>query len=67
MYNHNIYAANCSAPIITNAGLVVEPYNNTVEGTAIYFNCDDGFVPNERRMAVCQSNGHWSPEISCKY
>ena len=64
-----MHAANCSAPIITNAaGLVVEPYNSTVEGAVLYFNCDInmGFVPNERRTAVCQSNGQWSPDISSK-
>ena len=48
-YNYlQIFAANCSAPITTNVGVVIEPYNNTVEGAVIYFNCDDGFIPNER-------------------
>ena len=60
------FAANCSAPITTNAGVVIEPYNNTVEGAVIYFNCDDGFIPNKRRMAVCQSNGQWIPKISSR-
>lgn len=63
----DIYAANCSAPIITNPGVVVKPYNSTVEGTALYFKCDSGFLPNERRVAVCQSNGQWSIEISSKH
>ena len=42
-----MHAANCWAPIITNAaGLVVEPYNSIVEGAVLYFNCDinKGFV-----------------------
>lgn len=67
MFSYTFYVANCSAPIITNAGVIVEPYNNTVEGAVIYLNCVDGFAPSERRMAVCQSNGRWSLEISSKY
>lgn len=61
-----MYLANCSAPIL-NAGVISEPYNDTTEGAVIYFNCVHGFAPNERRMAVCQHSGHWSPEISSKH
>ena len=61
-----VYLANCSAPIL-NTGVIAEPYNDTTEGAVVYFNCVHGFAPNERRMAVCQHNGHWSPEISSKH
>lgn len=60
------FAANCSAPVITNPGVIVEPYNSTTEGSVVYLNCDSGFAPSERRMAVCQSNGQWSIKISSK-
>ena len=57
-------AANCSAPAVSR-GVIVEPYNSTVEGAVVYFNCDDNFVQTtetpQRIAAVCQSDGQWSP------
>lgn len=50
-----------------NTGVIAEPYNDTVEGTVVYFNCVHGFAPYEQRMAVCQHSGHWSPKTSSKY
>lgn len=49
-----------------NPGVKAEPYNDTVEGAVIYLSCDYGYIPYERRMAVCQHNGYWDPEISSK-
>ena len=51
---------------MVSKGITVEPYNNTVEGTVIYFHCNHHYALNEpqRRIAVCQRYGQWSPEIS---
>ena len=55
--------ANCSSPS-TASGVVIEPYSNTTEGAMIYHNCDfeQCLLPNERLMAVCGSDGRWSPD-----
>ena len=61
-----VYLANCSAPIL-NTGVIAEPYNDTVEGAVVYFDCIRGFPSSEQRMAVCQHSGHWSPKTSSKH
>lgn len=55
-----IFAVNCSAPP-TARGVILEPYNSTIEGEMIYFYCCRN---SEKRTITCQSDGRWSTELS---
>ena len=58
-------AVNCSIPS-ANSGIAFEPYSDTTEGAMIYFHCDEEFslpTHRERRVAVCGSDGKWSPQL----
>ena len=63
--------ANCSDPTPPIDGSI-EPYQNTAEGTVIFFMCNPMFVPTERMTATCGCNGMWTPEpasltCTCEY
>jgi len=50
----------CNAPAPPTNGSV-EPYNNTVVGSEIFYQCDQGFIPKGRMRAVCEGTLSWSP------
>ena len=60
---YSMHTVNCLAPSAAS-GVVIDPYSNTTEGTMIYYNCDfeQCLLPNERLIAVCGSDGRWSPD-----
>ena len=51
---------NCGVPS-SAAGVIVDPYESTIEGSMITYHCDDGLVPNRTITATCMSNGQWHP------
>ena len=52
---------NCSDPTSPGNGSI-GTYQNTTEGAEIFFRCNPGFVPPGRMIAVCASDGRWSPD-----
>ena len=54
-------SVNCSSPS-TVVGVVIESYYSTTVGAQIYYNCDKSYLPKNRVMSVCGSDGSWSPD-----
>ena len=52
---------NCSGPTVPGNSSF-EPYQNTTEGSMIFFRCNPGFVPAVRMRAVCRADGRWTPD-----
>ena len=50
----------CGVPS-SASGVIVDPYENIIEGSIITYHCDDGLVPNRTITATCMSNGQWHP------
>ena len=64
----NAYAANCGVPRPSGNGTIVN-YNGTVEGSALFYQCNPGFSPVGEMTAVCATNGSWSPDpanLTCR-
>ena len=62
---------NCSDPTLPTDGSI-DPYQNTTEGSEIFFRCNSMFVPSTRMTATCTSNGMWTPHpasftCTCEY
>ena len=53
--------ANCGDPTVARNGSI-EAYQNTTEGSEIFFRCNPGFVPAGRMRTVCRADGRWSSD-----
>ena len=53
-------AGDCGAPPPPVNG-AVQPHTNTTEGSVVVFKCDPGFVSEGVMIAVCGSDGQWTP------
>ena len=42
-------------------GFLLQSHTNTKEGSVVVFQCDPGFVPEGEMVAVCGSDGQWTP------
>jgi len=51
--------ANCGDPPPPVNGLL-QPYDNTTEGSVVVLQCDLGFVPEREMTAECKPDGQWS-------
>ena len=51
----------CEQPVTPCNGSI-ETYQNTTEGTEIFFRCNPGFIPAGRRTAVCGADGRWNTD-----
>ena len=49
----------CGQPVAPQNGSL-ESYNDTTEGSEVFYKCDPGLVPEGRMRAVCTRSG-WSP------
>ena len=52
-------SVDCGPPVAPRNGSL-ESYTNTVEGSEVYYRCNQGLVPEGWMRAVCTRNG-WSP------
>ena len=56
----------CGPPTAPQHGSL-ESYTDTIEGSEVFYRCDQGLVPDGRMRTVCTRNG-WSPDpagLSC--
>lgn len=51
---------NCSTPEPPHNGSLMQ-FNYTLEELRVLFWCDNGFIPREHTLAVCQADGTWKP------
>ena len=56
-----LHPANCGDPSVPRNGSI-EAYQNTNEGTEIFFRCGPGYIPAGRTRAVCAADGMWNPD-----
>ena len=62
------YVANCGVPTPPDNGTFVN-YTSTVEGSALLYQCNQGFGPVGEMTAVCAANGSWNPDpadVTCR-
>ena len=52
----------CTLLLQSVVGSSIETYQNSTEGTEIFFRCNPGFVPAGRMRAVCAADGRWYPD-----
>ena len=59
-----VSATVCGAPIFSSAasGVAVEPFCSTIVNSEIVYQCQTGFLPEERRTLLCEEDGRWSPD-----
>ena len=55
------FSVSCGAPSFAS-GVDVEPVTNTTVGSEIVYQCQSGFLPEERMTSVCRENGRWNPD-----
>ena len=68
LFSPNAYATNCGVPRPPGNGTIVN-YTSTVEGSALLYQCKQGFGPVGEMTAVCAANGSWSPDpadVTCR-
>ena len=64
----DLSSVSCGVPRPPGNGTIVN-YTNTVEGSALLYQCNKGFSPVGEMTAVCAANGSWNPnlaDVSCK-
>ena len=52
-------SVDCGSPVAPRNGSL-ESYNDTTEGSEVFYRCDSGLLPEGRMRAVCTVSG-WSP------
>ena len=52
-------SVDCGPPVPPRNGSL-ENYTDSIEGSAVFYSCDPGLVPEMRMMSVCTGTG-WSP------
>ena len=40
----------------------MEPFGSTTVGSEIHYQCQTGFIPEERTMLLCGEEGRWNPD-----
>ena len=55
-------SVDCGPPIAPRNGLL-EGYNNTAEGSEVFYSCDPRHLPEGSMKAVCTNNG-WTPILT---
>ena len=53
----------CDVPEV-QINVMVETISRSSESVEVTFKCNDGFVPTEERVAICNSSNIWYPEPS---
>ena len=48
---------------LSNLELVIRDSGNNTSNWSILIRCKDGFIPNDKQMAVCSTNGTWLPDL----
>ena len=62
-----LHAADCGTPPPPVNGFL-QPHTNTTVGSVVVLQCGLGFVPEGVVIAVCESDGQWTPNpggITC--
>ena len=54
-----LISVDCGPPVAPQNGYL-ERFNDTTEGSEMFYSCDQGLVPEGRMRANCTRNG-WSP------
>ena len=58
-------AVDCGPPDPPANGSLIRN-DSTLEGTRIYYECNDGLLPNGHAIAVCNSKEMWTPPLTCR-
>ena len=40
----------------------MEPFSSTTVGSEIHYQCQTGFIPEERTTLLCGEDGRWNPD-----
>ena len=40
----------------------MEPFGSTTVGSEIHYQCQSGFIPEQRTMLLCGEDGRWNPD-----
>ena len=62
MYFSVFTSVDCGPPVAPRNGSL-ESYNDTTEGSEVFYSCNQGLVPEGRMRANCTRNG-WSPNLA---
>ena len=56
-----IPAVSCGAPFFVSQ-VTVDPFNSTLVGSEVSYQCQPGLLPEGRRTSVCGGDGRWNPD-----
>jgi len=56
-------AIGCGEPTLAS-GVIVEPYNTTIVGSVIFYQCQQTWFIPSNASSVCEANGIWSSDPS---
>ena len=56
-----IPAVSCGAPFFVSR-VTVDPFNSTLVGSEVSYQCQPGLLPEGRRTSVCGGDGRWNSD-----